>query len=116
VGVGGASPVRRRSGTSGGFAGRGAFAIAGRRIPWRIRRAVFDGRDAQVVDTPYDDPVVAASKRRVAELAAARSSNKEIAQTLFVTLKAVEALLASAYRRLDCGSRTQLPAVLRPAA
>jgi DNA-binding NarL/FixJ family response regulator len=34
--------------------------------------------------------VVAASKRRVAELAAAGSSNKEIAQTLFVTLKAVE--------------------------
>jgi DNA-binding NarL/FixJ family response regulator len=60
--------------------------------------------------------VVAASKRRVAELAAAGSSNKEIAQTLFVTLNAVEAHLASAYRKLDCESRTQLPTVLRPAA
>jgi prolyl-tRNA editing enzyme YbaK/EbsC (Cys-tRNA(Pro) deacylase) len=48
--------------------------------------------------------------------AAAGSSKKEIAQTLVVTLKGVEAHLASADRKLDSESRTQLPAVLRPAA
>jgi DNA-binding NarL/FixJ family response regulator len=35
-------------------------------------------------------------------------SNKEIAQTLFVTIKTVELHLSSAYRKLDISSRAQL--------
>jgi DNA-binding CsgD family transcriptional regulator len=48
------------------------------------------------------------SERRVAELAAAGSSNREIAQTLFVTQKTVEVHLTHAYRKLDIRSRAQL--------
>jgi DNA-binding CsgD family transcriptional regulator len=56
------------------------------------------------------------SKRRMAELAAAGNSNKEIAQALLVTVKTVEPHLTSAYRKLDVESRPDLPAVLRSAA
>jgi DNA-binding CsgD family transcriptional regulator/tetratricopeptide (TPR) repeat protein len=52
------------------------------------------------------------SERRVAELAAEGLTNREIAQTLFVTPKTVEFHLASVYRKLAIGSRGQLPAAL----
>jgi DNA-binding NarL/FixJ family response regulator len=48
----------------------------------------------------------------VADLAAAGRSNKEIAQTLFVTLKTVEVHLSSCYRKLGIGSRRELEAAL----
>ena len=50
-----------------------------------------------------------ASERRIAAMAAGGLSNPEIAQALFITKKTVEAHLASAYRKLDIHSRTQLP-------
>ena len=53
-----------------------------------------------------------ASERRIAEFAAAGATNREIAQTLFVTEKTVETHLGHAYRKLDISSRRQLPAVL----
>jgi DNA-binding CsgD family transcriptional regulator len=53
-----------------------------------------------------------ASERRVAQLAAGESSNKEIAQALFVTVKTVEVHLSNAYRKLDIGSRRQLATAL----
>jgi DNA-binding CsgD family transcriptional regulator len=56
------------------------------------------------------------SERRVAELAAAGGSNREIAQTLFVTEKTVETHLGRAFRKLDISSRRKLPAVLTHAA
>jgi DNA-binding CsgD family transcriptional regulator len=52
------------------------------------------------------------SERRVAELAAGGQTNREIAQTLFVTEKTVEAHLGRAFRKLDVTSRRQLPDVL----
>jgi DNA-binding CsgD family transcriptional regulator len=52
------------------------------------------------------------SERRVVELAAAGGTNREIAQTLFVTEKTVETHLARAFRKLDITSRRQLPDVL----
>ena len=52
------------------------------------------------------------SERRVAELAAAGGTNREIAQTLFVTEKTVETHLGRAFRKLDIASRRQLPDVL----
>jgi DNA-binding CsgD family transcriptional regulator len=52
------------------------------------------------------------SERRVVEIAAAGSSNREIAQTLFVTEKTVETHLGRAFRKLDVSSRRQLPDVL----
>ena len=56
------------------------------------------------------------SERRVVELAAAGGSNREIAQTLFVTEKTVETHLGRAFRKLDVSSRRQLPGVLARAA
>ena len=53
-----------------------------------------------------------ASERRVAELAAKGGTNREIAQTLFVTEKTVETHLGRAFRKLDVTSRRQLPDVL----
>jgi DNA-binding NarL/FixJ family response regulator len=53
-----------------------------------------------------------ASERRVAELAAEGRTNKEIAQSLFVTLKTVELHLSHAYRKLGIRSRHGLSAAL----
>ena len=52
------------------------------------------------------------SERRVAAMAADGLSNREIAQSLFVSLKTVEMHLGRTYRKLDLASRTQLPDVL----
>jgi DNA-binding CsgD family transcriptional regulator len=56
------------------------------------------------------------SERRVVELAATGSTNREIAQTLFVTEKTVETHLGRSFRKLDISSRRQLPDVLARAA
>jgi DNA-binding CsgD family transcriptional regulator len=51
-------------------------------------------------------------ERRVAEMAASGMSNREIAQALFVTVKAVKFHLHNAYGKLDVASREELPAAL----
>jgi DNA-binding CsgD family transcriptional regulator/tetratricopeptide (TPR) repeat protein len=56
------------------------------------------------------------SERRVVELAATGGTNREIAQTLFVTEKTVEAHLGRSFRKLNISSRRQLPEVLARAA
>jgi DNA-binding CsgD family transcriptional regulator len=48
------------------------------------------------------------SERRVTSLAAAGSTNREIADTLFVTISTVEFHLRRAFRKLGIASRTQL--------
>jgi DNA-binding CsgD family transcriptional regulator len=48
------------------------------------------------------------SERRIAELARSGSSNRQIAQTLFVTPKTVEYHLRNAYRKLNIQSRREL--------
>lgn len=53
------------------------------------------------------------SERRVAELAASGMTNRQIAQSLFVTVKTVEAHLSATYDKLDIGSRRQLSDALR---
>lgn len=52
------------------------------------------------------------SERRIAELAAAGQSNREIAQALFLTVKTVETHLSNAYRKLDIRSRRELAPAL----
>lgn len=52
------------------------------------------------------------SERRVAEMAAEGMSNREIAQALFVTVKAVKFHLHNAYGKLDIASRAALPEAL----
>jgi DNA-binding CsgD family transcriptional regulator len=53
-----------------------------------------------------------ASERRVAGLAAEGSSNRDIAQTLYVTPKTVEVHLSNAYRKLGIRSRRELAGAL----
>ena len=67
----------------------------------RLRRSTARGADAL---TP--------SERRVAELAATGLSNRDIAQSLFLSEKTVEAHLGRAYRKLGIRSRGRLPAAL----
>ena len=49
-----------------------------------------------------------ASERRVADLAGDGLSNRDIAQTLYVTPKTVEVHLSNVYRKLEIGSRREL--------
>ncbi len=67
----------------------------------RPRKVIYTGVDA-----------LTASERRVSRMAAAGMSNREIAQSLFVTVKTVEFHLGQAYRKLDISSRKELGAAL----
>lgn len=67
----------------------------------RLRRYAISGLDA-----------LTGSERRVAELATEGLSNKEIAQSLFVSLRTVETHLTSVYRKLGCRGRDELSAAL----
>jgi DNA-binding CsgD family transcriptional regulator len=73
--------------------------------------AATGARPRKVLQTGLD--ALTASERRVAQLAADGITNKEIAQTLFVTIKTVEGHLSSAYRKLEITSRAQLNQALR---
>ena len=67
----------------------------------RPRRVVLTGLDS-----------LTASERRIAELASQGLTNREIAQTLFVTVRTVEGHLTSVFRKLMLDSRDELPAAL----
>ena len=67
----------------------------------RPRRVVLTGLDS-----------LTASERRVAELAGEGLTNREIAQTLFITTRTVEGHLTSVFRKLTLSSRAGLPAAL----
>jgi DNA-binding CsgD family transcriptional regulator len=67
----------------------------------RPRRLLLSGLDSL---TP--------SERRVAQLAVAGLSNRDIAQHLFITARTVEGHLTHAYQKLAITSREQLPAAL----
>jgi DNA-binding CsgD family transcriptional regulator len=62
--------------------------------------------------TPIGVESLTPSERRVAELAASGMTNRQIAQSLFVTVKTVEAHLSAAYDKLDIGSRRELSGAL----
>jgi DNA-binding CsgD family transcriptional regulator len=70
----------------------------------RPRRSMITGRDA-----------LTTSERRIAMLASEGRSNREIAQTLFVTPKTVENHLSHIYQKFAINSRTELPRVLTAA-
>jgi DNA-binding CsgD family transcriptional regulator len=64
----------------------------------RPRRAASSGLDS-----------LTTQERRVAGMAAAGSSNRDISEQLFVTDKTVEGHLANVYRKLGINSRSQIP-------
>ena len=67
----------------------------------RPRRALLTGLEA-----------LTASERRIAELAAGGLTNREIAQTLFVTARTVEGHLTHVFYKLDVKDRTALASAL----
>ena len=67
----------------------------------RPRRVFLTGLDS-----------LTASERRIAELAGQGLTNREIAQTLFVTARTVEGHLTNVFRKLHIDSRTDLPTAL----
>jgi DNA-binding CsgD family transcriptional regulator len=54
------------------------------------------------------------AERRVAEMAARGLTNRQIAQSLFVTMRTIETHLGHAYQKLDIGSREELQTALEP--
>ena len=54
-----------------------------------------------------------ASELRIAELAADGLTNRQIAQTLYITARTVEGHLTSVFRKLDVKNRTDLPPALK---
>jgi DNA-binding CsgD family transcriptional regulator len=71
----------------------------------RPRRAAISGVESL---TP--------SQRRVAEMAARGMSNREIAESLFITRRTVETHLTQVYGKLEIASREELPDALAPDA
>jgi DNA-binding CsgD family transcriptional regulator len=78
---------------------RGELGAAGA----RPRRTAVHGVEA-----------LTARERQVAALAAEGKSNREIAHTLYVTVKTVEWHLKHAYKKLDVSSRAELRGALGP--
>ncbi|GHH34769.1 helix-turn-helix transcriptional regulator [Lentzea cavernae] len=68
------------------------------------------GRMPRLGARPSD--ALSGRERRVAELAAAGATNREIAEELFVTVRTVESHLSNVYRKLGVELRTDLPATL----
>jgi len=62
--------------------------------------------------TPFGVETLTPSERRVAEMAARGTTNREIAATLYVTIKTVESHPRVAYEKLGIRSRKQLPQAL----
>jgi len=67
----------------------------------RPRRVVLTGLDS-----------LTASERRIAELASHDLTNREIAQSLFITARTVEGHLTSVFRKLQLDSRNELSSAL----
>ena len=77
-------------------------------IPWRAMAAA-SLRDSGEV---RPESVLTRTERRVAELVATGSSNREVAATLVVSVRTVEGHLAAIYRKLEVTGRTALTAKL----
>ena len=67
----------------------------------RPRRVVLRGLES-----------LTASERRIAEIASQGLTNREIAQTLFITTRTVEGHLTSVFRKLQLDSRNELQTAL----
>ncbi|MGH3746734.1 MAG: AAA family ATPase [Micromonosporaceae bacterium] len=81
----------------------GRFAEVGAK-PWvAVTRAELSRLDGGRADGPLSD-----TEQRIVELVKGGATNREIAGTLFLSVKAVEANLTRLYRRLGVRNRTQL--------
>ncbi|MER6127348.1 helix-turn-helix transcriptional regulator [Streptomyces sp. NPDC001795] len=79
----------------------------------RLRLAEAGGRPRQLTDRPGD--ALTERERRVAALAMAGRSNREIAEALYITRRTVELHLTHTYQKLGVSRREELLTVLRDA-
>jgi DNA-binding CsgD family transcriptional regulator len=76
---------------------------------WADRaRAELEGAAAGSPAPAGSQVGLTAAEQRVAKLAASGLTNREVAATLFISTKTVEANLARAYRKLGIESRAEL--------
>ncbi|MFK4265878.1 helix-turn-helix transcriptional regulator [Streptomyces milbemycinicus] len=86
----------------------GALALAREA---RRRLVASGGRMREITTSPVD--LLTGMERTVANLAAAGAGNREIAESLFVTVRTVEMHLTGVYRKLSVSQRAELGAALR---
>ncbi len=104
-----AAAERLRAGLTASLA-TGASGIA---AEIRTELAVAGTKPQRAV---HRDQELTASELRVAELAAQRLTNREIADALFVAVRTVETHLTHAYTKLGVTGRRELAVALRPVA
>ncbi len=75
---------------------------------WSAKARRLLGRGAGELADPA--PTLTPAERRVAELVAAGGTNREVADRLFVSVRAIEVHLTSIYRKLGIRSRSELTA------
>ncbi|GGZ20787.1 transcriptional regulator [Streptomyces poonensis] len=83
--------------------------------PWAETAAHTLSRLEAVPAGGHTHPRLTSAEQRCAELAAAGASNRDIATTLTVSVKTVEATLTRVYRKLGLHSRFQLAHTVTPA-
>lgn len=85
-------------------------------VPWRSDAAEARLRLGRSEVSATSEPVdlLSAAERRVAALAAAGYTNREIAGKLYITVSTVEQHLTRTYRKLKITRRSDLPAILEP--
>jgi DNA-binding CsgD family transcriptional regulator len=81
-------------------------------VPLLRRLGVKAGRSGRLGRPPQGIRSLTEAERRVATLAAAGQTNREIADQLFVTASTVEQHLTNVFRKLGVKGRLQLPAEL----
>ena len=114
------APAPRRCGRPGWPSAantlREALALArrcGALAAERRAAAELDAAGARQRRRPLDGPAaLTPSELRVARMAATGMTNRQIAQALFVTTKAVQFHLGNAYRKLNVGGREELTGAL----
>jgi DNA-binding CsgD family transcriptional regulator len=82
---------------------------------WAERASALVGSGSNEHST-NGEPSLTPAEQRVASLVAHGHTNREVADQLFVSVRAVEVHLTSIYRKLGIASRTQLAAKLAAAA
>ncbi len=89
-----------------------AVACAATGLAEHVRTELYAAGARPRTDARSGAAALTASERRVADLASGGVTNRDIAQTLYVTPKTVEVHLSNAYRKLGIRSRRELGAAL----